>query len=333
MKQLDNLLTALKEFKHRSRDLKRRYDSVSSILIFPTIKKLIEELRDFERNKYLDHIHGRNYQKLFLQLNHYIREIKTYTRQLEVFIKSTHDYITDKYNTKLPVTEKTGSHLNAISLSKYFSFDDILTVYDIFLNVNYENTPVLLFQNILNEKLKRKRARIADLNSEITEKLAERNTKQFIEFLRKYDPYNKRLQIEKAVKSTREVSRILMKRELAFTDRSPKDHLINLINQKTHEMKNNSNRCICKKDLLIYFEFTGYVLELLDMEKRENLQKICNEEFYIIKAKKFITILFEDCKEENDRLIRGLDRLKQDNVELRVSIEGFKKSFMASLIH
>lgn len=331
MKYLEQLLSCIKEFKQVFHELKRKYDSVSSVLIFPTIKKTIEELREFEKSRYLDLINGRNYQKLLSQVNHYIRDVKSHNRQMEIFLKSTRDYIADKYDSKLKASERSSSQLGNNVFSNYFSFDVCLNIYDIFINVKYTDNPSLVYQNVLNEKMKRKRLRIEELNAEIENAKVENGTRLFIEFLKKYDPYNKRLQIERTTKSTREIPRAVMKRDVAFTGMTHKEHILKMINQKTLQLKAISGRKVNKKDLLNYFELTGHVLELLKTEKREALQQICNDEFYIIKAKKFVSIMYENNKAENERLVKGLEELKQDNLKMRMNVEKFKRNFMASL--
>ena len=331
MKHIKHLIALLKEFKQLHADLSRKYKAVSSILIFPSIKNLLDELRAFEKSKYLDCVQGRNYQKLVAQLNGYIKEAKGCARQLEIFHKSTRDYIEGKYDKSLAVPEKKGGEPGVAKFSNYFSFDDCLNVYDVFLAENYSGTPALLYQSILSEKLKRKRRRIEELNAEAERFQAENKTRLFIEFLKRYDPYDKRLRIDKPTKSTREIPRSLMRREVAHGGQTPKEHLMKLIQLKAAEMRECSSRNAAKKDLLSYAEFTAHLIELLGLERLDMLQKLCNDEFYLMKARKFVSILFEDNKKENEQLVRGMEQLKNENTRMRVDIERFKHSFMASL--
>ena len=331
MKNLAQLITALKEFKTLARDLQRKYDTVSSVLIFPTIKKLVLDVKEFERNKYLDHIHGRSYQKLLTQLNAYNKDIKSCSRQLEMFLKSARDYVSEKYESKQGGAAGNGSFSMMGTASNIFSFDELMNVYDVFLNTNYSSTPALLYQTVLGEKIKRKRTRIAELNAEVSKRYTENCTRNFIEFLRKYDPYSKRLRLKRDVQSTREVPRSLILKELAFEGKAAKEHLMELISQKQDKLRDLGDGPALKRHLIAYYELSGHTLDLLRIEKREALQTLCNNEFHIMKAKKFVSILFEDNKEENDRLVQGLEQLKRDNVSIRVNIEKFKANFMRSL--
>lgn len=325
MKNIDGLMRTIREFKLILSDLKAKYRKIGAFLVFPSVKRLIEEMTEFEKDNFLSFLQNRSFSKLQAQVNQYIKDMRQQIKTLDVFLRNTTNYLQSKFNyNPIDVASEKRNGGNG-------TVDGYLDIYDVFLNVNHIDNPALLYETVLREKIKRKKRNIAKLNNDIKKAESENSVNKFINFLKKHDPYSKKIQIKPLYRSEKDIPKMGMDKEILFIGKSRKEQLIALINAKTEQMANCHKGRMSIKDLIAYFEYTALMIELLQLEKENAIQKLCKEEFYILKAKKFISILYEDNKVKNESLVKEMDGLKKGNIKLRVEIEKFRRELMMKM--
>lgn len=325
MKNIDGLMRTIREFKLILSDLKAKYRKIGAFLVFPSVKRLIEEMTEFEKDNFLSFLQNRSFSKLQAQVNQYIKDMRQQIKTLDVFLRNTTNYLQSKFNyNPIDVASEKRNGGNG-------TVDGYLDIYDVFLNVNHIDNPALLYETVLREKMKRKKRNIAKLNNDIKRAESENSVNKFINFLKKHDPYSKKIQIKPLYRSEKDIPKMGMDKEILFIGKSRKEQLIALINAKTEQMANCHKGRMSIKDLIAYFEYTALMIELLQLEKENAIQKLCKEEFYILKAKKFISILYEDNKVKNESLVKEMDGLKKGNIKLRVEIEKFRRELMMKM--
>jgi hypothetical protein len=277
MQGITNVVRLVEKMQKAMRHFGESYTEIASVTFLPTVEEVLYSVHDFERAGYLALIQNHDYSHLQRTLEDMLKMIQK-TNLLVEGVRSTASHLIKSMNEL---------ELATISLSKKSASyeDSVRTIYEVFLDSSIVESPLLLFDTIVSEKIKAKRLSIKSLKVDIAQLSNENKINQLIYFLKHTDPYDKQ---SKRVRRSKSLS--------SFSNSQPALPHENLqaaqLRQLQKRLQSHGRYPEYTLEFLVdYYEYTNAVVVQLEARKKQHCQKMIDDEYFILRAKRNVRSL------------------------------------------
>lgn len=321
MNQIDRLREDIRLLKKESIDLKQKHKQISGLMHFPIIKSFIDNLILFEKNDYLIMIKHRNLSKLSRKVSEFIDQAIEHRKSLGIFLENSQFFLMGKEND---IEEE-------IIEEEKKDILDLKNIYEIFLNKIFFERNIEFYKYLLKEKIKYKRQKIRNLNTEIISKMKDKDVDQFIFFLKNYIPIHGKIKNISMRKSKKIMSGNGIPKNLILVKANEIEKIDEIVKkrQKMFDRINFSFRN--KLELIDFYNFLKLVAYSISLKKKYELQKIFIAEFFLMRAKKYFSVIYEDNKKKFLTIKGDFDNCKSQNKKLKNKIKKFKMEIINNL--
>jgi hypothetical protein len=275
MQNLENVAKLVEKLHRWSSEFRQSYEDVAAVTFLPSVEQSISSVRQLENGGYLSLIQNHDYSNLQNTLEAKVKEI-TQTKILLDGLRSS----ASQYIKSFPEIPDVAVNVPPQADPSKDS-ERLLTIYEVFMNKSLLESPLLLYETLLNEKIKSKRLSIKTLNCDIDRIRNENKINQLIYFLKNADPYHK-------------ASKHRRSKSLTNID-DFKDVKAN-IEDRSNDLKLLQKRLqrhgrypeFSVEFLIDYYEYTSCVIQQLKSKKSAMIQRIIDEEYFILKAKRSV---------------------------------------------
>jgi hypothetical protein len=275
MQNLENVAKLVEKLHRWSSEFRQSYEDVAVVTFLPSVEQSINSIKQLENGGYLSLIQNHDYSSLQNTLEAKVKEITQTKLLLDGLRSSASQYI--KSFPEIPdLAVKVSPPTDNLKDS-----ERLLTIYEVFMDKSLLESPLLLYETLLNEKIKSKRLSIKTLNCDIDRIRNENKINQLIYFLKNVDPYHK------ASKHRR--SKSLTKIDDFKDVKANIEDRSNDLKLLQKRLQRHGRYPEFSVDFLIdYYEYTSCVIEQLKSKKSAMIQRIIDEEYFILKAKRSV---------------------------------------------
>ena len=320
MNQIDKTRENIRLLKKESIDLKQKHKQISGLMHFPIIKSFIDNLIIFEKSEYLFIIKHRNLSKLLRKVSELVDQAIEHRQSLGIFLENSQFFLMGQ---EIEILEEIEEEKKDIL--------NVKNIYEIFLNKLYFERNIEFYKYLLKEKIKCKRQKIRNLNTEIISKMKDKDVDQFIFFLRNYIPIHGKIKNISMRKTKKTMSGIGIPKHLILIKPNQIEKIDEIIKkkQKIFDRVNFSFRN--KQEMVDFYNFLKLVVYSLGLKKKYELQKIFIAEFFLMRAKKYFSVLYENNTKKFSKIKGDFENSKKENKKIKNKIKKFKMEIINNL--
>lgn len=272
MQNIINVSRLIEKLQRTMHDFGESYTEVSSVTFLPSVEETVNSVRELEKGGYLALIQNHDYSHLQRTLEDTLKLVQK-TKMLVEGIKSTASHLIKSLSEIEPITISPTKTIDSTE-------ERVKTIYEVFLDRSITESPLLLFDTIVNEKIKAKRLSISNIKSEISRLSNENKINQLIYFLKHADPYDKQIRRTRRSKSLSNIP------DSQFHPSLNKS-LAAQLKQLQKRLQRHGRYPEYTLDFLVdYYEYTESVVEQLITKKKDHLQKLLDDEYFVLRAKR-----------------------------------------------
>jgi hypothetical protein len=320
MSSLYRIREKIDELKKESTEVEERYKKISSLMHFPIIKSYLEDLNNFVKREYLLLIRYRNLSKMSRKLESLLKNGKEHRISLEILLENSELFGMENFDVE-----------NTLQVENSKEELEIKNIYETFLDKLYFEKEVEFYKLLLGEKIKVKREKIRNLNTEIMSKLKDKDIEQFIFFLKNYIPVHGKIRHINMSKTKKIVFGAGIPNNMIFIKEGAIEKMDQILQKKQKMFDRINFKFRNKQEVLDFYNYLQLVASCLEVKKKYELQKIFIADFFLRRARKFFSILYEDNKANFKKVSNNFEKAKEDNRNLKKNIRMFKMDVVKNL--